>query len=64
MRHPREGIVDPEAMDFREVLGVARPYLGEMAGVFGDWTPLEGRGVLFAEDVDRDDPWQFKNVRV
>jgi homospermidine synthase len=64
MRHPRAGIVDPEEMDWREVLEVARPYLGEMAGVFADWTPLTGRGELFAEDLDTTDPWQFKNVRV
>jgi homospermidine synthase len=64
MRHPTAGIVDPDDMDFREVLEVARPYLGEMLGVFSDWTPLYKRGSLFAEDVDASDPWQFKNVRV
>jgi homospermidine synthase len=64
MRHPRAGIVDPDDMDFREVLAVATPYLGEMVGAFSDWTPLQGRGTLFPEDVDPDDPWQFKNVRV
>jgi homospermidine synthase len=64
LRHPAAGIVDPDAMDWREVLDVAEPYLGEMAGVFTGWTPLDGRGVLFPEDVDRDDPWQFRNVRV
>lgn len=64
MRHPDRGIVDPDEMDFREVLAVARPYLGEMVGVFSDWTPLQGRGELFAEDLDTDDPWQFGNVRV
>jgi homospermidine synthase len=63
MRHRAAGIVDPEEMDFREVLEVATPYLGEMVGVFSDWTPLEGRGALFAEDVDASDPWQFKNIR-
>jgi homospermidine synthase len=51
-------------MDFREVLAVALPYLGEMAGVFTAWTPLDGRGLLFDEDLDRDDPWQFGNVWV
>jgi homospermidine synthase len=35
-----------------------------MAGVYGDWTPLQGRGRLFPEDVDYEDPWQFGNVRV
>ncbi|MFZ0107644.1 MAG: saccharopine dehydrogenase C-terminal domain-containing protein, partial [Thiobacillus sp.] len=64
MRHPMAGIVDPDQMDFREVLEVASPYLGEMAGVFSDWTPLAGRGQLFAEELDEDDPWQFSNVRV
>jgi homospermidine synthase len=64
IRHPSQGIVDPDDMDFREVIEAARPYLGEMVGVFGDWTPLEGRGALFPEEVDADDPWQFHNVRV
>ena len=31
---------------------------------YTDWTPLAGRGALFPEDVDHDDPWQFKNVLV
>ena len=64
MRHPAHGIVDPDDMDFREVLDVAAPYLGEMAGAFCDWTPLQRRGELFPEDIDAGDPWQFKNVRV
>jgi homospermidine synthase len=64
MRHPRRGVVDPDEMDFREVLEVARPYLGEMAGAYTDWTPLQGRTTLFPEALDADDPWQFLNVRV
>jgi homospermidine synthase len=64
LEHPREGIVEPEEIDFERVLAVARPYLGDIVGVFGDWTPLENRERLFPEDLDRDDPWQFKNIRV
>lgn len=64
IERPREGIVEPEEMDFRRVLEIARPYLGEVVGVYGDWTPLDGRERLFPEDLDRDDPWQFKNIRV
>ena len=64
LEHPRQGIVEPEEMDFERILDIARPYLGEMVGVRGDWTPLDGRENLFAEDLDREDPWQFKNVRV
>jgi len=33
-------------------------------GKYTDWTPLSGRGRLFPENVDRDDPWQFNNVLV
>ena len=64
IEHPGRGIVEPEEMDFARVLEIARPYLGEVVGVYGDWTPLDGRESLFAEDLDREDPWQFKNIRV
>jgi homospermidine synthase len=29
---------------------------------YSNWTPLSGRGELLPKDVDRSDPWQFKNV--
>jgi homospermidine synthase len=64
IENPAEGVVEPEDMDHERVLEVARPYLGTMTGALGDWTPLVGRETLFPEDIDRDDPWQFKNVRV
>ena len=62
--HPQEGVVDPDEMDHARVLEVARPFLGNVVGVYSDWTPLADRGVLFPEDVDAADPWQFKNFRV
>jgi len=64
IEHPREGIVEPDEMDFARILEICRPYLGEVVGVWGDWTPLRDRESLFPEDLDRDDPWQFKNIRV
>jgi homospermidine synthase len=64
IENPRRGIVEPDEMDYARVLEIAGPYLGEMVGVWGDWTPLQGRERLFPEDLDRDDPWQFKNIRV
>jgi homospermidine synthase len=64
IEHQHEGIIEPEELDFERVLEIARPYLGDIVGVYGDWTPLKGRERLFPEDLDRDDPWQFKNVRV
>ena len=45
-------------------LEICMPYLGPVVGKYGDWTPLKDRGGLFPEDVDRNDPWQFKNFRV
>jgi homospermidine synthase len=62
--NPNAGVVDPDDIDFARVLEVARPYLGNLVGVYTDWNPLQARGVLFPEDVDAADPWQFKNFRV
>ncbi len=64
MRHPAAGLIEPEEMDYRTVLEVAWPYLGEVVGVWGTWTPLQGRSRLFVEPTDQDDPWQFVNFRV
>jgi len=64
LENPDRGIVEADEMDFRRCLQVQRPYLGPVAGHYTDWTPLDGRGELFPEDVDRSDPWQFKNVLV
>ncbi len=64
MRNPGRGIVEPDDLPFDEILGLCRPYLGDLIGVYTHWTPLEGRGTLFPEDLDTRDPWQFKNFRV
>jgi homospermidine synthase len=64
LRHPHEGIVEPDEMDFAEVMATARCFLGPLEGVYTDWTPLADRGWLFDETVDRSDAWQFGNFRV
>lgn len=64
LRNPRAGVVEPDDIDFRLVMDIATPYLGELAGVWSDWTPLKDRSALFDEPMDRDDPWQFLNFRV
>lgn len=64
MKNPARDVVEPEDLPYDEMLRLCRPYLGEMVGAYTDWTPLAGRGWLFSEDVDHDDPWQFKNFRV
>ena len=64
LENPAAGILDPDDLDYRRVLEIADPYLGNVVGVYSDWTPLKDRGWLFREEVDRTDPWQFKNFRV
>jgi len=64
VENPRRGVIDPEEMDFERVLEIAAPYLGKLDGAYSEWTPLADRGVLFPEDVDYSDLWQFKNFRV
>ena len=64
LRHPAAGVVEPEDLDHALVLKIAAPYLGELVGVYGDWTPLQERAWLFDEELDREDPWQFLNFRV
>jgi homospermidine synthase len=64
IENPKAGVVEADNLNHARIMEVARPYLGEVVGVYSDWNPLEGRGVLFPEAVDQDDPWQFKNFRV
>ncbi len=64
IENPEAGIVEPDEMPFERILEIANPYLGKVVGKYSDWTPLKDRGVLFDEDVDETDPWQFKNFRV
>ena len=64
MENPNAGMVEPDEMDFRRNLEICSPYLGTVTGEYTDWTPLSDRERLFPEDLDKTDPWQFKNVRV
>jgi homospermidine synthase len=64
MQHPQAGVVEPDDLDHEAVLDVARPFLGEVTGVWGSWTPLLERSALHEEARDPADPWQFVNFRV
>ncbi|HEX6957943.1 MAG TPA: saccharopine dehydrogenase C-terminal domain-containing protein [Ferrovibrio sp.] len=64
IENPRAGVVEADEIDHQRIMEICRPYLGEMAGVYSDWTPLFERETLFPEELDRTDPWQFKNFRV
>ncbi len=64
IKNPTRGIVDPDEIDFDFVMRIARPYLGRVVGEYTNWTPLEHRNYPLPEDIDEEDPWQFKNFRV
>jgi len=64
MENPNRGLVEPDEIDFRRNLEICAPYLGALTGEYTEWTPLHERERLFPEDIDKSDPWQFKNVRV
>ncbi|HEV7416180.1 MAG TPA: homospermidine synthase [Tianweitania sediminis] len=64
LENPEAGIVETDEMDFKRCLEVQMPYLGPVEGHYTDWTPLDRRPGLFPEDIDRKDPWQFRNILV
>jgi homospermidine synthase len=64
LENPQAGVVEADEMDFERNLEICMPYLGPVVGRYSDWTPLQGRGLLFPETLDTEDPWQFGNFRV
>ncbi len=64
LENPHAGIVEADELDYRRCLNIQRRYLGPVEGHYTDWTPLDGRPGLFPEDIDTDDPWQFRNILV
>jgi homospermidine synthase len=64
LENPQAGIVEADEMDYRRCLEVQKPYLGPVTGYYTSWTPLTDRPGLFKEDIDKSDPWQFRNILV
>ncbi len=64
IEHPDQGLLEAEDIDFQYILNIAQPYLGQVAGYYTEWTPLQNRALLFPEPLDLNDPWQFLNIRV
>ncbi|MGB3500256.1 MAG: homospermidine synthase [Mesorhizobium sp.] len=64
LENPNAGIVEADEVDYRRCLEVQLPYLGPVNGYYTDWNPLVDRPGLFPEDIDRKDPWQFRNILV
>ncbi|MBK9323500.1 MAG: homospermidine synthase [Bdellovibrionaceae bacterium] len=64
LENPKAGIVEADEMDYKRCLEFQLPYLGPVKGFYTDWTPLEGRPGLFPEEINTQDPWQFRNILV
>ena len=68
--HPECGLLEPDDLPHDAILELARPYLGTLAAVRTDWTPLQGRTLGFGQGAAGPapgapvDPWQFDHVRV
>jgi homospermidine synthase len=67
IRHPNEGFCLPDDLNFREILDVARPYLGQFISQPVAWHPLL-RNEAFAnygeESPSSEHMWQFKTFQV
>lgn len=63
-KNPKNGYTEPEELPFREVLEVAKPYLGPVVGVQSNWNPLQDRNSIYKEEFDEQNIWNFENFRV
>jgi homospermidine synthase len=68
LRAPRAGVRVPDELPWRDVLAVARPYVGTTWSGPIDWDPLSTHTDWFdayaGRVLDRDDPWQFTNFHI
>ncbi|HEX9046359.1 MAG TPA: saccharopine dehydrogenase C-terminal domain-containing protein [Verrucomicrobiae bacterium] len=68
IEHPDRGVVVPDELPHEYILKIAKPYLGKFISKPSDWTPLKHQVDAFngyaKADLDRKDPWQFKNFLV
>jgi homospermidine synthase len=63
IKHPEEGLVEVDEIDFEECLEIQKTYLGTLQGYYTDWNPLSGE-LGIATNADHEDPWQFKNILI
>ncbi len=68
MKNPDKGLLVPDELPWREVLGYAEKYWGGIHSEASSWDPLMNRKDLFegwnGKKVDSSDPWQFSNFLV
>jgi homospermidine synthase len=64
LRNPECGVVEPDDLDHELILAIAKPYLGELIGAYGQWSPLQNLDAGLDEHIVADDCWQFSNFRL
>ncbi len=68
IENPESGVVVPDELPHDYILKISKPYLGKWISKPYYWTPLKNRDTTFdahnKPDLDRKDPWQFKNFLV
>jgi homospermidine synthase len=66
--NPRRGMCVPDDLPHEYVLEISKPYLGKFLSLSSDWSPLNHRSNAFSGfnrlQLDRSDPWQFKNFLI
>lgn len=63
LENPNRGILEPDDLDHAFILKISEPYLGTLTGTYTSWTPIQQQS-LFANPIDKTDPWQFINFMV
>ena len=65
IEHPNKGVSVPDDLPHKEILAIAKPYLGTVVSEPYDWTPFKNYQVFFQENqsshLDKKNPWCFKN---
>lgn len=68
INHPNEGFLLPDELPYREILKVAKPYLGPFVSKAVDWNPLKDRKNQFLDYGSsipkEEDKWQFTTFLV
>jgi len=68
IQNPEKGICVPDDLPHDFILGIAKPYLGNVISTPSDWTPLKKYQNVFEgfnrPSLDLSDPWQFKNFLI
>ena len=65
IENPQKGVCVPDDLPHDHILAIAKPYLGKLASLPSDWTPLKNYRVFFKENpkayLDKKNIWCFNN---